>query len=360
MLPTTAPPDTSLVERWLSMDLDAWTRHVVRRHFDPATGSPYWLKRRDELDFDPFDIAHYAELSAFGPFARATLRDLDPVELVPQAVPRPLAGCVVDSGGITGRPCQVFRTGTMRTHHALWRRFGLVRAGFEPGRSWLHALPGGPHGAGEDAGQTAHLYASVVYGVDLDPRWIAQLIRACRLAEVNRYVDHVVDRMAELMGSRRIDYLETTPALFQALARRHPDRVARLDGVRLGGTQLTPPLYRDAVGALDGGLVGTSYAHTVGCAMGLAPERGGDLLPYVPPYPQVTMAVVDRNRPERTVAYGEVGQVRLTVLHEDLFLPHLLERDQAVRYRTSADWPCDGVANVQPLQVSRAAPEGLH
>jgi hypothetical protein len=74
----------------------------------------------------------------------------------------------------------------------------------------------------------------------------------------------------------------------------------------------------------------------------------------------VTMAVVDKQDPARTVEYGEVGQVRLTVLHEDLFLPNILERDQAVRYATSADWPCDGVANVQPLQVSRAAPEGLY
>ncbi|MEX2974733.1 arylcarboxylate reductase [Streptomyces sp. C184] len=360
MPPTTAPLDTSRMERWLSMDLDAWTRHVVRRHFAPDTGSPYWLKRRDELDFDPLDITHYTELSAFGHFTLGALRDLDPVDLVPQAVPRPLSGRVFDSGGTTGRPCHVFYTRPMLDHHSRWRRFGLVTAGFEPGRSWVYATPGGPHVVGEGAAQIAHLYASVVYGIDLDPRWIKQLIRGCRLAEVNHYVDHVVDQITDLMSSRRIDYLETTPALFQALVRQRPELVEQLDGVGLGGTQIVPAMYREFAGALDGGPIGTAYGNTFGCAMGLPAEEDGDVLPYVPHYPQVTMAVVDKNDPTRTVGYGDVGQVRLTVLHEDLFLPNILERDQAARYRTSADWPCDGVANVQPLQVSLAAPEGIY
>ncbi|MGX7763390.1 arylcarboxylate reductase [Streptomyces angustmyceticus] len=360
MLPTTAPLDASALERRLSMDLDAWTRHVVRRHFAPDTGSPYWLKRRDTLAFDPFDITRYAELSAFGHFTLAELRDVDPVDLVPQAVPRPLSGRVFGSGGTTGRPCHVFYTGPMLDHHAFWRRFGLRTAGFAPGRTWIHATPGGPHVVGEGAAQIAHLHASVVYGIDLDPRWIKQLIRDCRLAEVNRYVEHVVEQITDLLSSRRIDYLETTPALFQVLARRRPELVGRLDGVGLGGTQFVPAMYREFAGALDGGLIGASYGNTFGGAMGLPAERDGDVLPYVPHYPEVTMTVVDKNDPTRTVGYGEVGQVRLTVLHEDLFLPHILERDQAARYRTPADWPCDGVANVQPLQVSRAAPEGIY
>lgn len=358
-MPTTAPLD-ALTERWLSTDLDEWTRHVVRRHFDPVTGSPYWLKQRDELSFDPFDITRYEELSAFGNFALPTLRDLDPVELVPQDVPRPLSGRVFDSGGTTGRPSRVFYTESMAEHHSAWRRLGLVKTGFEPDRTWIYATPSGPHVVGRGAAQIAHLHASVVYGIDLDPRWIKQLIRASRLAEVNRYVDHVVAQITDILDGRRIDYLETTPALFQQLAQRRPELTAQLDGVGLGGTQIMPSMYRDIAKALDGGLIGTTYGNTFGCAMGLPAENDGGILPYVPGFPQVTMTVVDKGDPTRTVEYGEVGQVQLTVMHEDLFLPNILERDQAVRYRTSANWPCDGVANVQPLQVSQAAPEGLY
>src|SRR5690348_3648712 len=57
-----------LVEGWLAEDLDAWTRKVPRRHFDPEGGSVYWLKRRAELDFDPLDISRYEELAAFEHF----------------------------------------------------------------------------------------------------------------------------------------------------------------------------------------------------------------------------------------------------------------------------------------------------
>jgi hypothetical protein len=37
-----------------------------------------------------------------------------------------------------------------------------------------------------------------------------------------------------------------------------------------------------------------------------------------------------------------------------------VERDQAVRYDVTGRWPMDGVAAVQPLEISKAAQEGLY
>ena len=54
---------------------------------DPDTGSPYWLKRAADLDFEPRDITKYAELSAFGPFPLPTLRPTPQ----PASTPRPIA-----------------------------------------------------------------------------------------------------------------------------------------------------------------------------------------------------------------------------------------------------------------------------
>src|SRR5262245_51235162 len=96
---------TSLVDEWLSRDLDEWTRHVVRRHFDPDAGSPYWLDRARELDFDPLGITRYEQLKQFGPFPLPELRAIDPEDLVPLAEPRPLVGRIWESGGTTGSPC---------------------------------------------------------------------------------------------------------------------------------------------------------------------------------------------------------------------------------------------------------------
>ena len=34
-------------------ELDAHVRDIVRWHFDPATGCPFWLDYAQKLDFDP-------------------------------------------------------------------------------------------------------------------------------------------------------------------------------------------------------------------------------------------------------------------------------------------------------------------
>ena len=351
---------TALVDGWLAQDLDAWTRHVVRRHFDPEGGSIYWLKRRAELDFDPLAITHYEQLRQFGHFDLAVLRDADPVDFVPQSVPRPLAGRVWESAGTTGKPCRAFYTEAMSLHWAAWRQKGREMAGFRPGGTWVDACPSGPHLVGQEADHLADMFGSTVYAIDLDPRWIKTLIRGGRLAEMQQYVDHVIEQVIDILDSRRVDYLRTTPAIVQALINQRPELMARLSGVYLGGTQLTPDAYRRFAEMMPGGVIGTTYGNTFGNANGLPSPDGGATLPYVPNYPHTTMTIVDRDEPTRVVDYGEVGRVLLMVLHEDLFLPNVLERDQAIRVRTPEGWPCDGVANVQPLVISTDKPEGLY
>ncbi|MFI9503676.1 hypothetical protein [Nocardia sp. NPDC052566] len=350
----------ALIAGWLDTDLDEWTRRVVRRTFDPATGAPYWLRRAGELDFDPRDITRYDELTRFGPFPLDTLRERDPADFVPLAVPRPLTGRVWDTGGTTGTPCRVYYTPDMLLHRGAWRRWSFVAEGFRPQRTWLQATPTGPHLIGNGTWEAGELYAGLVYAIDMDPRWVKRLIREGRLAEANEYGIHLVEQIADVLRHGRIDYINTTPALLQVLARRHPDLVAGLNGARLSGTQVSPDMHRDLVAALNGGICGRSYGNTFGNGVGLPVERDGKLLPYAPNYPQVTMAVVDRDDWSVTVPYGATGQVRLTVLHEDLFLPNVLERDQAERYDTGSGWPSDGVANVRPLQITSTAPEGLY
>ncbi|RLL68648.1 arylcarboxylate reductase [Streptomyces sp. Z26] len=348
------------VERALDTDLDAWTRDVLRRHFDPESGSPYWLKQRPELGFDPLDITRYDELSAFGNFDLTQLRDMDPFDMLPQAVPRPLSGRVYESGGTTGSPCRVFYTERMAQHHAAWLHRGQQVAGFEPGRTWVFAGPSGPHIIGNGMERVTRLSDSVLYGIDLDPRWVKELIRGSRLREMNQYVDHVTGQVIDILASREVDYLETTPALFQVLLRKRPELVAKLAGIGVSGTHISPSQYADFKAAIAGDVVGLRYGNTFGCGMGLPVEEGSGTMAYVSNYPQVTHAVVDRDDPTRVVGYGELGRVRLTVLHEDLFVPNVLERDQAVRHDTGPQWPCDGVANVEPLTKSNSAPEGLY
>jgi hypothetical protein len=351
---------TATITDWLQQDIDEWTRRIIRRHFDPETGSPYWLKKAAGLDFDPRDIRRYDELPAFGPFRLQELRELDPADLVPLAHPRPLAGRVFDSGGTTGDPCRVFYSEAMTMHRGLWRQWSFAREGFERGRAWLQMTPTGPHLIGNGVWELSELYDSRVYLLDADPRWVKRLIRAGRLKEADEYTDHLVEQAVNILRSQPIDYVNATPALFQALSRKAPDAVDGLKGIRVSGTQITASMYRTFVKLLDGGIVGHSYGNTFGSSAGLPVAGDGALIPYLPNYPQVTIAVTDKEDWQRIVGFGELGRVRLTVLHDDLFLPNILERDQALRFDTGPEWPCDGVANVRPLQLTRSAPEGIY
>jgi hypothetical protein len=348
------------IEGWLGTDLDAWTRRVVRRHFDPQTGSPYWLARAAGLSFDPMEITRYADLVRFGPFPLADLREGDPLDMVPRSTARPLSGRVWDSGGTTGAPCRVYYTEAMLRYRAVWRRWSWVAEGFQPGRTWLNAAPGGPHLIGHGAAELAEHFAALVFGIDMDPRWVKHLIRNGRLAEVDDYTGHLVEQITDVLAHQPVQYMNTTPAVFHALTRHRPDLVAGLDGVRMSGTQITVEMRRDIRAALDGGICGISYGNTFGISAHLPGEGDEQTIVYAPTYPQVTSTVVDRDEWTRVVAFGSIGQVRMTVLQDDLFLPNILERDQAVRYDLGGRWPCDGVANVKPLQVTRAAPEGLY
>lgn len=349
-----------LIDRWLTLDRDEWTRHVVRRHFDPETGSPYWLERAAaDRSFDPRDITRYDQLVELGPFPLDVLRQQDPARMVPKAVARPLQGRVWETGGTTGTPCRVFYTKQMLEHRAIWRRWMIHNSGFERDRTWLHAAPVGPHLYGQTAWELADGFASMIYTIDMDPRWVKRLVRSGRQGEVNKYVTHLLEQVTNVLTTQTVNYMVTTPALFQALVKAHPELVGKLGGVQLGGTQLTPEMYRDFEATLGGGITSYHYGNTLGNCVGLLSECDGEFMPCASTYPVVNHDVVDRTDKRTIVGYGETGRIRLTHLSEDLFLPNVLERDQAFRYDTGDRWPCDGVANVRPLYESKQAPEGL-
>ncbi len=57
----------------------------------------------------------------------------------------------------------------------------------------------------------------------------------------------------------------------------------------------------------------------------------------------------------------ETGQVCITVLSEERFLPRILERDQAERWDILPALGWEGVANVRPLaSMQSAVTEGVY
>ena len=84
--------------------LDAHVRDIVRWHFDPATGCPFWLERAKTLGFDPGkDIGASPALDRFGLFEDEWLRGGPVRRWVPKAfADKPIF--VFETGGTTGVP----------------------------------------------------------------------------------------------------------------------------------------------------------------------------------------------------------------------------------------------------------------
>src|SRR5437660_8611331 len=79
---------------------------------------------------------------------------------------------------------------------------------------------------------------------------------------------------------------------------------------------------------------------------------------YYPPSPRAMIEVVDPDRPDRVVEYGETGRVRLTTLTREFFMPRFLARDEGEREPPYELYPWAGGRNVR--RVSAFQTSGVH
>ena len=123
--------------------LDAWVREVVDWHFDPASGSPFWLEYAAKLGWDPRkEIQGYADLQRFGEFQDEWLRG-GPVR---RWVPQGLAGkpvYVFETGGTTGIPKSRIAIDDFRIDYEMFSET-LPDEYFPKGANWLMLGPSGP------------------------------------------------------------------------------------------------------------------------------------------------------------------------------------------------------------------------
>jgi hypothetical protein len=345
--------------------LDEHVREIVGWHFDPATGTPFWLDHARGLDFDPRrEIGGYDDLRLLGHFQDEWLRGGPIRRWVPRALAdRPIA--VFETGGSTGLPKSRINVEDFRIdYEQLSDR--LPEAGFPRGADWLMLGPTGPRRLRLAIEHLAQHRGGICFLVDLDPRWVNQLIRDGRPRELEAYKRHVVEQgLALLRAHASIRCLFTTPKLLAALAERVALPRLGIRGVFCGGTEMSPQFHRFACEELVPGA--TFYPVYGNTLMGLAcPARPATAGPagaagedagaaarwavtYYAPQPRAVLEVVDPADPERRVDYDETGRVMLTTLTREFFMPRFLERDEAERAAPAAELPWDGVRNVRLL-----------
>ncbi|MGH3830181.1 MAG: phenazine antibiotic biosynthesis protein [Pseudonocardiaceae bacterium] len=336
-------------------DPDEFIRAAMEWHFNPDTGSPYWVERAKTLEFDPrSDIKGHEDLELFPNIANE-LRDVRAQNLIPRGYgPAPEVIGVFESGGTTGAPKRVVCLRDWFDRMLAWHNADLDAHGFPRGANWLGIIPSGPHIVSELFARSAATRGGLIFSIDLDPRWVKKLIVKGRFDEADAYAEHLIDQAAFALRTQDIGVMIVTPPLLERLARR--DELVDLVNQKVrviswGGTQLDADsrhLYRTEIfpeATLHGVYGSTMILSAAGERPGLSDD---DPCVFDPFSPYVTFSVIDPAN-GRAVDYGERGQVVMHHVSKSFLLPNNLERDLATRIEPMAGQVGDSVADIAPV-----------
>ncbi|HVS14275.1 MAG TPA: hypothetical protein VMV46_10140 [Thermoanaerobaculia bacterium] len=343
--------------------LDEHVREMMAWHFDPATGTPFWLELARKLDFDPRrDVETFDDLNRFPPFQDEWLRGGPVRRWVPQAyADKPIY--VFETGGTTGIPKSRIAIDDFRIDYEMFSET-LPDEHFPKGSNWLMLGPSGPRRLRLAVEHLCQHRGGICFCVDLDPRWVIKLIQKGWTEHLEAYKRHVIDQAITILSAGHdIKAMFATPKLLEGLCFALEEQGRTLEdcgvlGVFSGGTEFTPQWTRFAVEELLHGVYMTpTYGNTL---MGLAASKPptaaeGYKIAYYAPQPRAVLEVVDAEQPDRVVGYGETGRVRLTTLTREFFVPGFLERDEGEREPPYDAYPWDGVSGVRPFAKLAAA-----
>ena len=338
--------------------LDSHLREIVAWHFDPQTGTPFWLERASSLGFDPRkDVRGFDDLKKFGLFEDEWLRGGPVRRWVPKAYQNnPIY--VFETGGTTGIPKTRINLNDFRTDYEMFSET-LPEEHFPKGANWLMLGPSGPRRLRLAVEHLCQYRGGICFCVDLDPRWVVKLIKKGWMEHLNAYKDHVIEQaLTVLKAGHDIKCMFTTPKLLESFAaalekQGSSIKQTGITGIFSGGTEFTPQFTRFAVEELLEGVYMTpTYGNTL---MGLACSKpigseDGYKISYYAPQPRAVVQVVDFDNPDKTVDHGQSGRVMLTTLTKEFFMPRFLERDEGEREPPYDKFPWDGVSGVRPYR----------
>jgi hypothetical protein len=345
-------------------DPEEYLRAALAWHFGEDTGSPFWLRTAQTLNFDPVaDVKSFAELRLF-PNLVNELRSAPVEDLIPRGYgsPPPLPQ-IFESGGTTGAPKRTVQMPDWIAQVVEWQTEDFAAGGFVRDRGFLCLMPSGPHGVGYFSRLVSERLGAVFHTIDIDPRWVKKLAARKAVAEVAAYIDHVVEQAVFVLQTQNIANLHITPPLVEAIARN--DRVVDLvnDKVRyllLSGAHVDA----DTLDLLGDIFPDTTITMAFGSTMVLSQavtRTTGDAFVFDPRTPYVVFWVVDPDTGEQ-VPYGQRGQVVMNHISKGMFIPNNLERDMAIRMPGPAGELSDSVSEVRPVTTfeGEAVIEGVY
>ena len=355
--------------------LDEHTVEMVQWHFNEATGSPFWLEKKSELNFDPLtEVNSFEDLRKFPLFEDEWLRGGPVRRWVPKGLENEPT-YVFETGGTTGIPKSRV---VMRDHWRDYEMFShtLPDEYFPKGSNWLMLGPSGPRRLRLAVEHLAQYRGGISFCIDLDPRWVVKLIKKGWMEHLEEYKKHCIDQaVTVLTAGHDIKCMFATPKLLDQLCMALEERGTSIKevgitGIFSGGTEFTPQWTRYCIEELFGGPTEQSgiymtptYGNTL---MGLACSKPVTAeekykISYYAPQPRAVVEVVSFDDHNEVVGYGDTGRVKLTTLTDELFIPGFLERDEGEREEPFDTFPWDGVSGVRPFhEIAQSTTVGVY
>src|SRR6187431_2163630 len=345
--------------------LDAQVRDVVRWHFSPDTGTPFWLDKAKTFNFNPLtDVNGWDDVKKFPIFEDEWLRG-GPVR---RWVPKGYADrgvYVFETGGTTGIPKSRVVIDDFKIDYEMFSDT-IPDKLFPRGSNWLMLGPSGPRRLRLAIEHLTQYRGGICFCIDLDPRWVIKLIKKGWMEQLEAYKQHCIDQAITILGAGHdIKCMFGTPKLIDALCLALEEKGSSLKdtgitGIFSGGTEFTPQWTRFCIEELFGGppevsgiYMTPTYGNTL---MGLACSKPvtaaeGYKISYYAPQPRAVVEVVDFDDINRVVGYGETGRARLTTLTKEFFMPGFLERDEGEREKPCEQFPWDGISGTRPFRL---------
>jgi phenylacetate-coenzyme A ligase PaaK-like adenylate-forming protein len=338
--------------------LDTQVREIVRWHFNPDTGTPFWLDKSKTFDFNPLkDVNGWEDIKKFPFFEDDWLRGGPVNRWIPKGF-KDKPWYVFETGGTTGIPKSRVVSDDFRIDYEMFSD-GLPDKFFPKGSNWLMLGPSGPRRLRLAVEHMAQYRGGISFCIDLDPRWVVKLIKKGWMEHLKAYQEHCIDQaMTILSAGHDIKCMFTTPKLLDALCKRLEQdgssiAKAGITGIFCGGTEMTSQWIRFAIEEYLGPevYIAPTYGNTL---MGLAASdmptaKQKYKIAYYAPQPRAVAEVVDFKDYNRLVEVGQTGRVLLTTLTKEFFVPRFAERDEGEREPPSDKYPWHGVSGVRPF-----------
>ena len=338
--------------------LDAQVREIVRWHFSPDTGTPFWLEKAKSYKFNPLkDVQGFDDLKLFGFFEDEWLRGGPVQRWIPKALANK-AWYVFETGGTTGIPKSRVVADDFRIDYEQFSDT-LPEKYFPKKTNWLMLGPSGPRRLRLAVEHLCQYRGGICFCIDLDPRWVVKVIKKGWMEHLKAYQEHCVDQaMTVLSAGHDIKCMFTTPKLLDALCQRLEKEGSSIQkqgitGIFCGGTEMTSQWIRFMIEEYlgDGIYIAPTYGNTL---MGLAaadmPTADTNYkIAYYAPQPRAVAQVVDFKDYGKEVEVGQTGRVLLTTLTKEFFVPRFAERDEGEKEPPYAKYPWPGVSGVRPF-----------